>query len=102
MLETHIMMSLLIFHLVLFLVLRLVSFMDLTITHMFLVHKRIDLCLNALVTAHVLIVVIVPLVGMVFPVEVPILTLSRVTLTIHAFPVMVHILLTQMMRCKGL
>jgi hypothetical protein len=34
--------------------------MDLTITHMVLVHERIALCLDTLVTAHVLIVVIVP------------------------------------------
>jgi hypothetical protein len=53
-------MSLLIFYLILLLVLRLISFMDLTIAHMVLVHKRIALCLDALVTAHVLIVVIVP------------------------------------------
>jgi hypothetical protein len=60
MLETRIVMSLLIFHLVLLLVLHLVSFMDLTITHMVLVHKTIVLCLDGLVTAHILIVVIVP------------------------------------------
>jgi hypothetical protein len=76
MLETHIVMSLLIFCLVLLLVIHLVSFMDLTISHMVLVHKRIDLCLDALVTSHVLIVMIVPHVGMVFPLEVPILILS--------------------------
>jgi hypothetical protein len=40
-------------------VLRLISFMDLTIAHMVLGHKRIALCLDALVMAHVLIVVIV-------------------------------------------
>jgi hypothetical protein len=34
--------------------------MNLTITHMVLVHKRMVLCLDALVTAHILIVVIVP------------------------------------------
>jgi hypothetical protein len=76
MLETHIVMSLLIFCLVLLLMIHLVSFMDLTIAHMVLVHKRIDLCLDALVTSHVLIVMIVPHVGMVFPLEVPILILS--------------------------
>jgi hypothetical protein len=53
MLETHIMMSLLIFCLVLLPVLLLISFIDLTITHMVLVHERITLCLDALVTAHV-------------------------------------------------
>jgi hypothetical protein len=40
MLETHIMMSLLIFCLILILVFCLISFMNLTIAHMVLVHKR--------------------------------------------------------------
>jgi hypothetical protein len=66
MLETRIMMRLLIFCLVLLLVLLLISFMDLTIAHMVLVHERIALCLDALVMAHVLIVVIIPHVGTVF------------------------------------
>jgi hypothetical protein len=66
-------MSLLIFHFVLLLVLHLVSFMYLTIAHMVLVHEWIALCLDALVMTHVL---IVPHVGMVFPLEVPILSLS--------------------------
>jgi hypothetical protein len=85
MLETHIMMSSLIFRLIFILVLRLIltlvlhitlllvlclsSLMDLTITHMVLVHKRTALCLDALVTAHILIVVIVPRVGPVFAAE---------------------------------
>jgi hypothetical protein len=59
MLETHIVMSSLIFHLVLTLMLRLtlllvpclISLMDLTIAHMILVHERTNLCLDALVTA---------------------------------------------------
>jgi hypothetical protein len=76
MLETRIVMSLLIFCVILLLVFRPVSFMDLTIAHMVLVHDRIALCLDALVTAHVLIVVIIPHVGMVFPLEMPILSLS--------------------------
>jgi hypothetical protein len=76
MLETRIVMSLLIFCLILLLVLRLISFMDLTITHMILVHERITLCLDALLMAHVLIMVIVPHIGMYFPLEVSILTLS--------------------------
>jgi hypothetical protein len=46
MLETRIMMSLLIFRLILLLVLRLISFMDLTIAHIVLVHERIVLCLH--------------------------------------------------------
>jgi hypothetical protein len=72
MLETHIVMSSLIFHPILTLVLCLahlpvlclVSLMDLTIAHKVLVDKKIALCLDALVTAHVLIVVIIPRVGM--------------------------------------
>jgi hypothetical protein len=59
MLETRILMCLLIFCLKL-LVLRLISFMDLTIAQMFLVHETITLCPDALVMAHVLIIVIIP------------------------------------------
>jgi hypothetical protein len=73
MLGTHIAMSLLIFHLILIPVLRLIlllvlcltSFMELTIAHIVLVIERITLCLDALVTTHVLIMVIVSHVGMV-------------------------------------
>jgi hypothetical protein len=61
-------MSSLNFRLVLILMLHLTSFMDLTISHLVLVHKRTALCLDALVTAHVLIVVIVSRVGLVFSV----------------------------------
>jgi hypothetical protein len=95
-------MSLLIFCLILLVVLRLVSFMDLMISHMVLVHERISLCLDALVMAHVLIVVIVPCVAMVFLLEVPILTLSQVALTVHTFSVVIHVPLAQMVRCKEL
>jgi hypothetical protein len=82
MLETHVVISSLIFDLVLILVfclvltlvpcltlllvLCIISLMDLIITHMVLVHERTALCLDALDTAHVLIVVIVPHVGPVF------------------------------------
>jgi hypothetical protein len=59
MLETHIVMSLLIFRLILLLMLHLISFMDLTIAHMVLILERIALFLDALVTTHVLIMVIV-------------------------------------------
>jgi hypothetical protein len=100
MLETRIVMSLLILHLVLLLMLHLVSFMDLTIAHIVLVHERITLCLDALVMAHVLIVVIVPRVGTVFLLEGLTLTLSQDTWTIHIFPVVVHVPLAQMVRCK--
>jgi hypothetical protein len=113
MLETHIVMSLLIFCLVLILMFRfaltlvlllapshvlclelllvfcLSSLMDLTIAHMVLVHERTALSLDALVTAHVLIVVTVYRVGLDFPLEDP-------------FPIVVHVPLSQVVRCKGL
>jgi hypothetical protein len=60
MLETSIMMSLLIFRLAFLLVLHLIFLMDLTIAHMVLVHERVVLCLDTLVTAHALIVVFIP------------------------------------------
>jgi hypothetical protein len=74
MLETHIVMSCLIFCLVLTIVLCLVlllvfclsSLMDLTIAHMALVHERTALCLDALDMAHILIMVIVSHVGQIF------------------------------------
>jgi hypothetical protein len=62
--------------LALLLVLCLSSLMDLTITHMVLVHKRTALSLDALDTAHVLIVVIVSRVGLVSLLEGLTLTLS--------------------------
>jgi hypothetical protein len=84
MLETHIVKSSLIIRLALTLVLRLalllmlglISLINLTITLMALVHKRIALCLDTLVTAHVLIVVIVSCIGVVFLLEGLTLTLS--------------------------
>jgi hypothetical protein len=117
MLETHIVMSSLIFRLVLILmfhlaftlvlllalshvlclalllVFHLSSLMDPTIAHMILVHERTALSLDVLVTAHV---------GLVFPLEGPFPTLSRDTWTVHAFPVVVHIPLVQVVRCIGL
>jgi hypothetical protein len=82
MLETHIEMSTLIFHLVLILmfclafthvlclalllVLYLSSLMDPTISHMVLVHERTAFSLDALVMTHVLTVIIVSRVGLVF------------------------------------
>jgi hypothetical protein len=110
MLETHIVMSSLMFRLILILmfrlvftlvlflalshvlclalllVLRLSSLMDPTISHMVLVHERTTLSLDALGTAHVLIMVISSRVGLVFPLEGPSPTLSRDTWTIHASP----------------
>jgi hypothetical protein len=50
--------------------------MYLTIAHMVLVYERTALCLNALVTTHVLIVVIISHVDLVFPLELLTLTLS--------------------------
>jgi hypothetical protein len=118
MLETHIVVSSLIFRLALILMFRLAftlvfrlallhvlylsSLMDLTIAHMVLVHERTALSLNALVTAHTLIVVIVYHVGMVFPLEGPSPTLSRDTWMVHAFPIVVHVPLDEVVRCKGL
>jgi hypothetical protein len=43
-----------------------------------------------------------PQVGMVLPLEVSILTLSQVALMVHAFSIVVHVPLTQMVRCKRL
>jgi hypothetical protein len=126
MLETHIVMSSLIFYLILILMLRLAftlvlllalshvlclafllvlllnSLMDLAIAHMVLIHERTTFSLDALVTAHVLIVVIVSRVGLVFPLESPSPTLSRDTWMVHAFPIVVHIPLDQVVRCRGL
>jgi hypothetical protein len=53
----------------------------------------------ALVTAHVLIVVIISHVDPVFLLEGLTLTLSPDTWTVHIFPVMVHVPLGQMVKC---
>jgi hypothetical protein len=118
MLETRIMMSSLISHLILIRMFHLVftlvllltllhkfflsSLMDLTITHMILVHERTTLRLDALVLAYVLVVVIVSRVGLVFLLESPTPTLSRDTWMVHVFPIMVHVPLSQVVRCKEL
>jgi hypothetical protein len=118
MLETHIVMSSLMTHLILILmfcltftlvlhlsvlhVLFLSSLMDLIITHMVSVHERTALSLDNLVTAHVLVVVVVSHVGLVFLLEGPTLTLSRDTWMVHVFPIMIHIPLGQVVRYKGL
>jgi hypothetical protein len=107
MLETHIVMSSLSFHLILTLMLRLAlllvlclsSLMNLTIAHMVLVHKRTALCLDALDTTHVLIVAIVSSIGLVFLLELLTLTLSPDTWTVYVFPVVVHVPLGQVVRC---
>jgi hypothetical protein len=85
--ETHIVMSFLIFCLALslvlchalLLVLCLSSLMDLTTTHMVLVHERSALSLDVLVTTHILIVVIISHVGLFFLLEGLTLTLTRDT-----------------------
>jgi hypothetical protein len=106
--ETHIVMSFLISHLALslalcltlLLMLCLSSLMDLTIAHMVLVHERT--ALSALVTAHVLIMVIVSYISMFFLLEGPTPTLSRDTWMVHIFSIVVHVPLSQVVRCKGL
>ena len=88
-------------YLTLLLMLCLSSLMDPTIAHMVLVHERTALSLDALVTAHILIVVTVYRVGLVFPQEGPLPTLSRDIWTVHVFPIVVHVPLGQVARCKG-
>jgi hypothetical protein len=116
MLETDIVMSSLIFRLILILMfylaftlmLRLIllhglllsSLIDVTIAHMVLVHERTTLNLDALITTHVLVVVIISYVGLVFLLDGSILTLSRDTWMVHVFPVVVHVPLDQVVRCK--
>jgi hypothetical protein len=108
MLETHIVMSYLIFHHILTLVLHhahllmlcLISLMDLTITHIILVHKRTTLHLDTLVMAHILIVVIFSHVGMLFLLEGLTPALSPDTWTVYIFPIVVHVPLVQRVRCK--
>jgi hypothetical protein len=95
-------MSLLIFCLILLLMIRLFSLMDLTIIHMVLIHERIALCVDALVTAHVLIVVIVPCVDTIFLLEGLTLSLSQDTWMVHIFPIVVDVPHAQMVRCKRL
>jgi hypothetical protein len=95
-------MSSLISCLIPLLVLRLIPSMDLTITHMVLVHERTTLCLEDLVVAHILIVVIVPLIGTIFLLEGLILALSPDTWTVHVFPIVVCVPLVQTVRCRRL
>jgi hypothetical protein len=107
MLETHIVMSSLIFRLALTLLLCLAlllmlclsSLMDLIIPHMVLVYERTTLCLDTLVMAHVVIVVIVFHIGLVFLLELLTLTLSPDIWMVHIFPAVVHVPLGQVVRC---
>jgi hypothetical protein len=110
MLETHIMMSSLIFRLDLILVLCLAltlmlclhTLMDLTITHMVLVQERTTLYLNVLDMTHVLIVVIISCVGLILLLEDHTPILSRDTWMIHIFSVVVLVPLVQTIMCKRL
>jgi hypothetical protein len=88
--------------LALLLVLCLSSLMNLIIAYMVLVHERTALSLDALVTAHVLIMVTVSCIGLVSLLKGPSPTLSRDTWMVHAFPVVVHVPLGLVVRCKGL
>jgi hypothetical protein len=58
--------------------------------------------LDALVTAHILVVVIISRIGLVFVLEGPTPTLSRDTWMVHVIPIVVHVSLGQVMKCKGL
>jgi hypothetical protein len=110
MLETHIVMSYLIFHLIFTLVLHLTllhahflsSLMYLTITHIVLVHERTAFSIDALVMAPILIVVIISCVGMVFLQEGFTPILSRDTWTVHIFLVIVLVPLVQTVMHKRL
>jgi hypothetical protein len=118
MVETHTMMSsltsrlvlILMLHLAFTLMLRLTllhvlllsSLMGLTIAQMVLVHERTALSVNDLVMAHVLVMVIIFRVGPVFLLECPTPTLRRGTWMVHVFPIVVHVTLGQVVRCKGL
>jgi hypothetical protein len=118
MLETHIVMSSLIchfililmfllalslmLHLALLLMLCLSSLMDLTITHMVLIYERTALCLDALDTAHIFIVVIVSRIGLIFLLEGLTLTLCRDIWTAHVLLVVIHVPFDQMVSWKRL
>jgi hypothetical protein len=115
-LETHIVMSSLISHLVLILMFRLIitlvlrltlllvlclaSPMDITIAHTILVHERTTLCLDALVMTHVLIVVIIYRAGPIFLLEGFTRTLSTYTWMVHVFSIVIPVPLVQRLRCK--
>jgi hypothetical protein len=65
-------------------------------------HERTTLCLDALDITHVLIMVIVSCVALFSLLEGLTPTLSRDTWLVHYFPVVVHVSLDQVVRCKGL
>jgi hypothetical protein len=66
---------------------------------MVLVHERIALYLDALLMTHILIMVIIPCVGTVLLLEGLSLALSQDTSMVHVSPVVVHVALTQLLRC---
>jgi hypothetical protein len=92
MLETHIVMSSLICHLILMFRLALTLVLHLALFHVLCLSLLIDLTI-----AH-----IVSRVGPVFLLEGLTLTLSRDIRTTHIFPIMVHVPLGPMVSCKGL
>jgi hypothetical protein len=69
---------------------------------MVLVHERTALSLDTLVSAHILIVVIISCIGLIFLLELLTLSLSRDTWIVHIFPIVVHVPLGQMVKCKEL
>jgi hypothetical protein len=72
--------------------------MNITITHMVLVHERTALSLDTLVRTHILIMVIIFCVDLVFLLEGPALILSRDTWMVHVIPIVVHVSLGQVVR----
>jgi hypothetical protein len=80
----------------------LLSLMDLTIAHMVFAHERTNLCIDALVMTHVLIVVIVSSTCMIFLLCSPTLILSPNNWWVHIFLIVVHVPLVQRVRCKRL
>jgi hypothetical protein len=93
--------STLVLHLTRLHVFFLSSLMNLTIAHMVLVHESTALSLDALVMAHVLVVVIISHVGLIFLLDGPTSILSRDTWMVHIFSFMVHVSLGQVVRYKG-
>jgi hypothetical protein len=74
--------------------------MDLIIAYMVLLHEGTTLSLDALVMAHVLIVVIVSRVGLILVQECVTPILSQDTWTVHVFPIVVLVPLVQTVMWK--
>jgi hypothetical protein len=95
MLETHIVMSLLIFYLVLLLMIHLVSFMELTITRMVLVHERMletRIVMSLLIFYLVLLLVLHLISFMKLTIAHMVLVHERIALCLNAL-VMIHIII---------